>query len=168
MGIVIPFYLLSITHKGVCGAEVLLCSFLTSSLDWGELHTRQLYPQKKSHRKEAGVGSSTGLVLLQEGEISYIILESNALVSSAQWTVYFFLFPWGWGEAEPTKYVGHYLAYCITLSWWMTMSDPLSLCPSQIPHDITRDRTRASAVESQRLTTWAMARPFSSVCGGTA
>jgi hypothetical protein len=33
------------------------------------------------------------------------------------------------------------------------------LCPSQIPHDLTWHRTRAAAVESQRLTAWAMARP---------
>jgi hypothetical protein len=33
------------------------------------------------------------------------------------------------------------------------------LCPPQIPHDLTWDRTRAAAVGSQRLTAWAMARP---------
>jgi hypothetical protein len=33
------------------------------------------------------------------------------------------------------------------------------LCPAQIPHDLTWDRTRAAAVASQRLTAWAMARP---------
>jgi hypothetical protein len=33
------------------------------------------------------------------------------------------------------------------------------LCPPQIPHDLAWDRTRAAAVESQRLTAWAMARP---------
>jgi hypothetical protein len=37
---------------------------------------------------------------------------------------------------------------------------PAPLCPPQIPLDQTRDRTRAAAVESQRLTAWAMARPF--------
>jgi hypothetical protein len=36
---------------------------------------------------------------------------------------------------------------------------PVPLCPPQIPLDQTRDRTRAAAVESQRLTAWAMARP---------
>jgi hypothetical protein len=36
---------------------------------------------------------------------------------------------------------------------------PAPLCPPQIPHDQTRARTRAAAVESQRLTAWAMARP---------
>jgi hypothetical protein len=34
------------------------------------------------------------------------------------------------------------------------------LCPPQIPLDQTRDRTRAAAVGSQRLTAWAMARPI--------
>jgi hypothetical protein len=29
---------------------------------------------------------------------------------------------------------------------------PVPLCPPQIPHDLTWDRTRATAVESQRLT----------------
>jgi hypothetical protein len=33
------------------------------------------------------------------------------------------------------------------------------LCPSQIPRDLTRARTRATAVESRRITAWAMARP---------
>jgi hypothetical protein len=33
------------------------------------------------------------------------------------------------------------------------------LCPTQIPHDLTRARTRAIAVGSRRLTTSAMARP---------
>jgi hypothetical protein len=33
------------------------------------------------------------------------------------------------------------------------------LCPPQIPHDLTWDRTRTAEVGSQRLTAWAMARP---------
>jgi hypothetical protein len=37
---------------------------------------------------------------------------------------------------------------------------PTLLCPPQIPHDQTRARTRAAEVGSQRLTTWAMARPM--------
>jgi hypothetical protein len=37
---------------------------------------------------------------------------------------------------------------------------PKPLCPPQIPLDQTRDRTRAAAVGSQRLTAWAMARPL--------
>jgi hypothetical protein len=30
--------------------------------------------------------------------------------------------------------------------------DPVSLCPPQIPHDMTQARTRAAAVGSRRLT----------------
>jgi hypothetical protein len=33
------------------------------------------------------------------------------------------------------------------------------LCPPQIPHGLTREWTRASAVGGRRLTAWAMARP---------
>jgi hypothetical protein len=40
---------------------------------------------------------------------------------------------------------------------------PLPLCPPQIPHGITRARTRASAVRGRRLTTWAMVRHASSL-----
>jgi hypothetical protein len=36
---------------------------------------------------------------------------------------------------------------------------PMLLCPLQIPHDLTWDRTRAAAVGSGRLTAWAKARP---------
>jgi hypothetical protein len=36
---------------------------------------------------------------------------------------------------------------------------PVPLCPPQIPHNLTWDRTRAAAVGSRRLTAWAMARP---------
>jgi hypothetical protein len=37
---------------------------------------------------------------------------------------------------------------------------PMPLCPPQIPHGLTRDRTRACAVGGRRLTAWAMARPL--------
>jgi hypothetical protein len=37
---------------------------------------------------------------------------------------------------------------------------PVRICPPQIPHDLTWDRTRAASVVSQRLTAWAMARPL--------
>jgi hypothetical protein len=37
---------------------------------------------------------------------------------------------------------------------------PVPLCPPQIPHDLTWDRTRAAAVGSRRLTAWAMAWPW--------
>jgi hypothetical protein len=36
---------------------------------------------------------------------------------------------------------------------------PMPLCPPQIPHGLTRDRTRASAVRGRQQTAWAMARP---------
>jgi hypothetical protein len=36
---------------------------------------------------------------------------------------------------------------------------PVPLCPPQILHGPTRDRTRASVVRGRRLTAWAMARP---------
>jgi hypothetical protein len=36
---------------------------------------------------------------------------------------------------------------------------PVPLCPPQITHVLTRDRTRASAVRGRRLTAWVMARP---------
>jgi hypothetical protein len=36
---------------------------------------------------------------------------------------------------------------------------PASLYPPQIPHGMSRDRTRAHAVRYLRLTAWVMARP---------
>jgi hypothetical protein len=46
-------------------------------------------------------------------------------------------------------------------------SCPVPLCPPQIPHDLTWDRSRAAAVGNQRLTAWAMARPnFTLLCKG--
>jgi hypothetical protein len=44
---------------------------------------------------------------------------------------------------------------------------PVPLCPPQIPHGLTRDRTQASTVRGRRLSTWTMARPnfeFSDTC----
>jgi hypothetical protein len=40
---------------------------------------------------------------------------------------------------------------------------PVSLCPLQIPHDLTRYRTRAAEMESRRLTARATARPENEV-----
>jgi hypothetical protein len=37
---------------------------------------------------------------------------------------------------------------------------PVTLCPTQIAHGLTRDRTRAAAVRGWRLTAWALARPY--------
>jgi hypothetical protein len=36
---------------------------------------------------------------------------------------------------------------------------PVPLCPPQFPHDLTRSQTRAAALGSRQLTSWAMARP---------
>jgi hypothetical protein len=41
------------------------------------------------------------------------------------------------------------------------------LCPPQIPHGLTRDRTRTSAVGGRRLSAWAMARPNSTLTPDT-
>jgi hypothetical protein len=38
---------------------------------------------------------------------------------------------------------------------------PVPLCPPQIPHGPSRDRTRASTVTDRRLNAWAMARAYS-------
>jgi hypothetical protein len=45
---------------------------------------------------------------------------------------------------------------------WSTQRKPhpVSLCPPQILHDLTRARTRAAAVGRRRLTAWTMARPY--------
>jgi hypothetical protein len=74
-------------------------------------------------------------------------------------------------------------AYCATLWWrrlvffpcngapvecnWQEKTEvlgkkpvPVPLCPPQIPHGPTRDRTWASAMRGRVLTAWAMARPF--------
>jgi hypothetical protein len=89
--------------------------------------------------------------------------------------VVFFLSFSGWGETESTWYVGH----CWTIvpapdddygavggmrigrgnQSTRRKPAPVPLCPPQIPHGLTWDRTRAAAVGSQRLTAWAMARP---------
>jgi hypothetical protein len=61
----------------------------------------------------------------------------------------------GWGETESTWYVGHYTAYCISPGREMRSGQvgemrigrrnlstrkktaPVTLCPPQIPHDLT-------------------------------
>jgi hypothetical protein len=97
--------------------------------------------------------------------------------------VFFFFSFSGWGESESTWYVGHCWpivpARMIDDDYgavgWMRIGRgnrstrrkpaPVQLCPSQIPHDLTWDRTRAGTMGSQRLTAWAMARPRSLVSG---
>jgi hypothetical protein len=37
------------------------------------------------------------------------------------------------------------------------------LCPPQIPHWLTQDRTRASALRGRRLTAWDMVRPCNAI-----
>jgi hypothetical protein len=86
----------------------------------------------------------------------------------------------GWGETESSWYVGHCWPivpapddrwWWLWSSWWNEdwqgkpkysekTCPSVPLCPPQIPHDLTWDRTRAAAVGSQRLTAWAMARPL--------
>jgi hypothetical protein len=67
-------------------------------------------------------------------------------------TVFFFVFPcngspmeWNW--QGKTKVRGE-------------KPVPVPHCPQQIPHGLTRDRTRASAVRGRPVTAWAMARPL--------
>jgi hypothetical protein len=42
-------------------------------------------------------------------------------------------------------------------TWRLPALTPI--CPPKMPHDLTWAQTRAAAVESRRLTAWAMARP---------
>jgi hypothetical protein len=94
------------------------------------------------------------------------------------------VFFWWWRAPQQTLRTHRSLeAYCATLWWrwrwcplpsngtpvelnWQGKTEelgekpvPASLCPPQIPHGLTGDRTRASAVGGRRLTAWAMARP---------
>jgi hypothetical protein len=55
----------------------------------------------------------------------------------------------------------------VTVEWyWQGKTEelgekpvPVPFCPPQIPHGLTRARTRVSEVRGWRLTAWAMARP---------
>jgi hypothetical protein len=71
----------------------------------------------------------------------------------------------GWCETESTRYIGHYLAYLPALddkdeaiggmrigrgnqiSW--RKPAPVPLCPPQIPHDLTQDRTWATEARNR-------------------
>jgi hypothetical protein len=44
---------------------------------------------------------------------------------------------------------------------------PVPLCPPQIPHGLTWDWSRASAVSGRWLTAWAMARPMPALVNST-
>jgi hypothetical protein len=68
-----------------------------------------------------------------------------------RWLVFFFIFP---SNGAPVEWK------------WQAKTEvfgekpvPVPLCSPQIPHGLTRDLTRASAVRGRRLTAWAMARP---------
>jgi hypothetical protein len=68
-----------------------------------------------------------------------------------RWLVFFFVFPcngapeeWNW--QGKTEVLGEEPV-------------PVPLCPPQILHGLTRDRTRTSAMRGRRLIAWAMARP---------
>jgi hypothetical protein len=85
-------------------------------------------------------------------------------------------FSWRWGWSDPSVDACLYVTilrilqtiwvWRATVEWyWQGKTEglgekpvPVTLCPPQIPHALTRARTRASAVRGRRLTTWAMAR----------
>jgi hypothetical protein len=87
--------------------------------------------------------------------------------------------PWRWGGSSTQAWTPTYVSilripqmiwvWRPTMEWyWQGKTEelgekpvPVPLCPPQIPHGLTRERTRASAVRGRRLTTWAMARPRS-------
>jgi hypothetical protein len=92
----------------------------------------------------------------------------------------YFFSPWRWGGSSTQAWMPTYViilripqmiwVWRATVEWyWQGKTEelgerpvPLPLCPPQIPHRLTRARTRASAVRGRRLTTWAMARPINS------
>jgi hypothetical protein len=79
---------------------------------------------------------------------------------------FFFFFFFRWDETESTSYIGQYIGLIDddecgavggmrigreTRSNWRTPA-PVPLCPPQIPHDLTWDRTRAATVGSRLVT----------------
>jgi hypothetical protein len=99
-----------------------------------------------------------------------------------------YLFLWWRAPQQMLRTHRSLKAYCATLWWrWLVFSFflvmehrwneidrgktevlgenpiPVPLCPPQIPHGPTLDRTRASAARGRRLTAWAMARPLKRV-----
>jgi hypothetical protein len=87
--------------------------------------------------------------------------------------------PWRWGGSSTHAWMPSYVSilripqmiwvWRPTMEWyWQAKTEelgekpvPVPLCPPQIPHGFTQERTRASEVGGRRLTTWAMARPRS-------
>jgi hypothetical protein len=92
-----------------------------------------------------------------------------------------FFSPWRWGESSTQVWMPTYVSilHIPQMIWvWRAMVEwyidgkteelgekpvPMPLCSPQIPHGLTRVRTRASAVRGRRLATWAMARPSSNL-----
>jgi hypothetical protein len=89
------------------------------------------------------------------------------------------LFFWSWGGSSTQTWMPTYVSILripqliwvwratVEFIYWQVKPQefgekpvPVPLCLPQIPHGLTRARTRASAVRGQRLTTWAMARPY--------
>jgi hypothetical protein len=86
----------------------------------------------------------------------------------------YFLFV-SWSGVQPSPVLMRpLLAYCTSPGWWWVWSNrsnslqgnlsarrnpaPVPLCSLQIPRDLTRARTRAATLRSQRLISWATAR----------
>jgi hypothetical protein len=86
-----------------------------------------------------------------------------------------FIYLCGWNGTKSTVNA----SYCTNPGWYTVMTveqwrnwmsgrgnrmtqrkpAPVRLCPPQIPHDLSRDRTRAAAVGSRTLIPWARTRP---------
>jgi hypothetical protein len=83
-------------------------------------------------------------------------------------------FSWRWGGSSTQAWMPAYVSilripqmiwvWIVTVEYWQGKTEelgekpvPMPLCPPQIPHGLTRSRTRASAVRGRRLTTWGTA-----------
>jgi hypothetical protein len=95
--------------------------------------------------------------------------------AGAPWTIFLNSHIGGWSPTGSTRHVGHLLAYCTYPGWlwgwriwwnedWQGKPKPSEKTCHFVHHKshLTRPRarTRAAAVGSQRLTAWAMVRPF--------
>jgi hypothetical protein len=71
---------------------------------------------------------------------------------------------WRWRERWSVSFIFSSNGAPVEWNWQAKIevlvekSVPVPLCSPQIPHGLTRDETRASAVRGWRLTAWAMAR----------